>query len=390
MFIAQPHDQGFHVSAGSGVRMTLRNFLRAVVLLLLPLLAFADADGPYVLRNGADTFEAWLVEATPNGERRAVKPVKSGAVITVPAVGAVPAFSFKLRAEAAAAPDSIRTRRNTPLLVVADTHGEYEILVQMLRAQRVVNERLEWRFGRGHLVVLGDVFDRGAHQVEILWLIYALEAQAQKAGGGVHFVLGNHEVMALRGDARYLNPKYRQTTLALGVDSYAELFGASSVLGQWLRSKATVIRINDLLCLHGGISPQIVARNLSAADINTGVRLSWREHDPERGSQRELVEFLLGAEGPLWYRGYFPDADARTAVSVNELDRMLAHFGVRKILIGHTRVPTITPLFEGRVLAVQVYPQRVATGAVTFEALLVSGGNFLRALPDGRTEFITR
>ena len=58
--------------------------------------------------------------------------------------------------------------------------------------------------------------------------------------------------------------------------------------------------------------------------------------------------------------------------------------------MGHTKVPTITPLFDGRVIAVQVYPREDAFGNPIFEALLVRDGARLRAWPDGRTEPLLR
>jgi len=57
---------------------------------------------------------------------------------------------------------------------------------------------------------------------------------------------------------------------------------------------------------------------------------------------------------------------------------------VRRILVGHTIVPTITPLFDGKVIAVQVYPKREG-GEVHFESLLVKSGKLFRATPDGST-----
>lgn len=374
-----------------GWRPTMRmpqRLCRALLALACVLIAAAvraETDGPYVVRRDG-ALQAWSVEETPAGLRRNAQPVKPDETLTVAAVGAVPSFSFKLRSPAAPAPDTVDTRRNAPLFVVADTHGEYEILVQMLRSQRIVDDRLGWNFGRGHLVILGDVFDRGAHQTEILWLIYALEAQAQQAGGGVHLLVGNHEIMALHDDARYLNPKYRQVAALLGVGSYANLFDDDSVLGQWLHSKAAVVKINDLLCLHGGMSPEVVDRDLAIADINAAVRQSWHPRDVTEAQDRERIEFLLGQNGPLWYRGYFPDQAGHVEASDEGVDRVLKHFNVHRILVGHTRVPTITPLMRGKVIAVQVYPQRDDNGTVHFEALWVKGRKFLRALPDGRTE----
>jgi hypothetical protein len=67
-------------------------------------------------------------------------------------------------------------------------------------------------------------------------LIYALEAEARKAGGGVLFVLGNHETMVMRDDLRLSQSQVPAVCRDTGVDSYSQLFGPDSVLGQWLRN----------------------------------------------------------------------------------------------------------------------------------------------------------
>ena len=95
--------------------------------------------------------------------------------------------------------------------------------------------------------------------------------------------------------------------------------------------------------------------------------------------------FLLGDQGPLWFRGYFSTDDAPATVSMQDVDRIREFFGVQTILVGHTRVPTITPLYEGKIIAVQVYPRRDDAGKVEFEALLIRNKALLRALPDGKT-----
>jgi hypothetical protein len=364
-------------------------FRHFVILLALALCArgfAAEVDGPYVMRGTDGKLEAWAVEVTDQGARRRVTPLAPGAAITIPAVGAVPALTVKLRAVEPIAPDTVSARRGTPLFVVADTHGEYEILVQMLGAHHVIDRKLNWSFGRGQLLILGDVFDRGAHHTEILWLLYALEAQARKAGGAMQFVLGNHETMVMRGDLRYLNPKYPVSARILGFESYSGLFGPDSVLGQWLRSKPAVLRLNQYLCLHGGISPGLVDRRIALPDINATVRTLLAESVFDTDAERERAVFLLGEQGPLWYRGYFARDGAPAQATDEDVDRIREHFGVQTILVGHTSVPTITPLFDGKVIAVQVYPRRDEAGKIEFEALLIRDKAMLRALPDGRTE----
>jgi hypothetical protein len=357
-----------------------------VVCLLFTHLAVA-ADGPYVLAKG-DAWQALTVEEAAGVPRKRAADLAAGASIDVKAVGNLPAFQVKLRGPATAAPDEIHTSGKAPMFVVADTHGEYEILVAMLRKHGVVNAKLGWNYGRGDLVVLGDVFDRGSNQLEILWLLYQLEGEARRAGGGVHLVLGNHEVMVLTGDLRYLNPKYVQTTQLMGVNSYSELFGPTSVLGQWLRTKPVVLKINDLLCLHAGISRALVDSGLNLRQINAGVRSVLAGTSPEDESQRQLLELLMGSNGPLWYRGYFAEQTSFPTASAEDVDLSLKTFGVSHILIGHTIVPTVTPLYDGKVIAVQVYPKRDAAGRTSFESLAVKKDGFFRAKLDGTLEMV--
>jgi hypothetical protein len=104
------------------------------------------------------------------------------------------------------------------------------------------------------------------------------------------------------------------------------------------------------------------------------------------GGELERAEFLAGPSGPLWYRGYFADEAGHTQATTGDIQRIKEHFGVSRILVGHTRVPTITPLYAGDVIAVQVYPQREPSGVTHFEALLVRDGRFSRAKPDGQIE----
>lgn len=360
------------------------------LFLVLPALvpaatAAGSMDAPYAKAGKHGWVVQWAEssEAAAPSARRELAAV--GDHVVIPGVGGLPPFPVRLRDPATApVPDEVKVPADAALFVVADTHGEYEILVEFLRNQKIVDTRLRWSFGNGHLVFLGDVFDRGAHQTEILWLIYKLEAEAAAAGGGVHLLLGNHEAMVLRGDVRYLNAKYPRTAEALDAASYSELFGADTLLGQWLRSKQAMLKFNDFLLLHGGISPGLVERRLALADVNRIVR------DVLNGTaapDRDPAKFVMGTSGPLWYRGYFPREDAPAAATAADVDATLRHFGVDAVLVGHTPVPTVTPLYDGKVIAVQVYPHRdEATGAAVIEGVVWENAAWHRARIDGVRE----
>ena len=163
----------------SGMTSIWTRLLAAIFLSLIAAAGFTApvADGPYLMERAG----GWVARSTTGDETApevVERPLRPGDSFTVPGVGAMPAFSVRVREPDGIAQDVIALAAKTPLFVIADTHGEYEILGELLRAHRIVDERLQWSFGKGHVVVLGDVFDRGAHQIEILWLFYELQAQA--------------------------------------------------------------------------------------------------------------------------------------------------------------------------------------------------------------------
>lgn len=344
------------------------------------------ADGPYVLRGQDGGWIAqWAVrDATTAQVQR--KNVDLESDVRVEGVGALPAFDVRLRGEAETAPSQVAPPADVPVFIVADTHGEYEILVELLQSQRIIDAELRWTYGTGHLVFLGDVFDRGSNQMEILWLTYKLEHEALQAGGGTHLLLGNHEAIVLQGDERYLHPKYLETAKAFGAEKYADLFAAETLLGQWLRSKAAVLKFNRTLLVHGGISPDLVNQDISLDDINRAVRdaLAGQEDSGEG-----IRKFVTGTKGPLWYRGYFPMRGNPPEADSADIDHASRHFGVDRILVGHTPVPTVTALYEGRVIAVQVYLERdKETGEAIIEGVVLQDGIWYRGKVDGTREVL--
>src|SRR5438552_5416123 len=92
------------------------------------------------------------------------------------------------------------------VVAVGDVHGAYDRFVEILRASQLVDDRLRWTGGRTHLVQLGDVLDRGPDSLKALDLLDRLQKDASRAGGAVHVLLGNHEVMRMLGDLRYTTP----------------------------------------------------------------------------------------------------------------------------------------------------------------------------------------
>lgn len=238
------------------------------------------------------------------------------------------------------APDPDSLPAPSKILAVSDIHGNLDGLVDLLKAQGVIDANLRWTYGRGHLVIAGDVMDRGIQVTQAFWFIRGLEAPARRVGGGVHLLIGNHEQMVAAGDLRYTRPIYAHPPD--GMPGLAERLGPDGELGRWLRTKPALLKLGPFLFLHGGISPAFVEQGFTVAKANAILRDHFGDPAPEGGAA-----FLLGPEGPLWFRGLVEDSvdDAR-------VDQLLKALRVKAIVVGHTTLPEVAPLHGGRVYAI--------------------------------------
>ena len=259
-------------------------------------------------------------------------------------------------------PDFDQSYSNTDsIAVISDIHGEYGIYIKLMQGNGIIDENLNWNFGKGHLVVLGDMFDRGNMVTEVLWHLFGLEKQAEKAGGRVHVLLGNHEFMVLRNELCDLNEKYSKVE-EISKTAYADLYSEKSVLGKWLRTKPVVITIDNIIFVHGGISTEMIHRNLNFKQINKIFTKKVIGRNLGEVCDRELVKFLNEADGPLWYRGYFYD----THFCESQIDSILDFYGKEHIVVGHTPNETIRSLFGKKILGADAGIGQNQSGEILF------------------------
>ena len=90
------------------------------------------------------------------------------------------------------------------VVAISDVHGAYDAMVETLRNVDILNDELSWTGGTSHLVIVGDLLDRGPRSRDAMDLLMRLEVEAQSAGGRVHVLIGNHESMNMIGDLRYV------------------------------------------------------------------------------------------------------------------------------------------------------------------------------------------
>ncbi len=259
-------------------------------------------------------------------------------------------------------------------VAISDIHGQHDLFLDLLIAQKVVDQDGKWIYGKGHLVVIGDVFDRGDKVTESLWFLFGLEHQAKAAGGKVHMLLGNHELMVIHDDLRYIHPKYVYTQGKLKTP-YNELFDEGTVLGDWLRTKPISITINEVVFVHGGFTKEVLEKTANIDNINSLFRKNLYSEEDLKKSEKSLVDLLYFEKGPLWYRGYAnPEG-----FGSGKTDEILKLLGKSSIVVGHTSMPQIISLHDNRIFLVDSSIKFGTTG----EILVYEKENFYRGLLSG-------
>jgi hypothetical protein len=276
------------------------------------------------------------------------------------------------------------------IVAMGDVHGDYDAFLSVLRSTGLIDDKTRWTGGKTHLVLTGDVLDRGPDSRKVLDLLYQLEKKARSDGGYVHLLTGNHEAMNVYGDLRYTSAEEykafvtpessqwrelyykqhleetRQTApqgeaarkeweqkYPLGFVEHRLQFGPDGKYGKHIRKQNVVIKINDVMFLHAGLSPKYAG--YSIRDINERIQKELEDFKKLEGG------FTLDqTDGPLWYRGL---AQEDTPEIRAHIDAQLKTHGVRRIVIGHT--PTggaVLPRFGGKVVAIDVGMSRVYGG----------------------------
>lgn len=337
------------------------------------LSSYADTDGPYIFEEGG-SYKAHYILPKSGAMQAQLETVSAQSIgshdFHCHDKNGRTLFSFKVNPFEEIHPDVYED--NEAIYALSDIEGNLPALIKLLKAGNVMNSQFQWTFGKGHLVLAGDFFDRGDQVTECLWLIYKLEQEAKKSGGRVHFIIGNHEVMNLSGDIRFVRTKYKTNAGMIG-KSYHDMYSEKSILGRWLRTKPAMLRIRDLLFVHAGISPAYLRHNLDIATINetmmTSIDVPSERYDATAAK-------ALGKGGPLWCR-----AIAKNDVSAAELDAILKFYHAKTIIFGHTKVDNITADQGGKVINLDVRHEK---GEQYQQALLVESGSFYSVNTSGR------
>ena len=237
-------------------------------------------------------------------------------------------------------------------MAIGDVHGDFSALKRCLEIAGVSDENEKWIGGTTHLVQLGDILDRGDSERSCIDLLFALKTQARAAGGEVHILLGNHELMNVDRDFRYVTPGAWTgwSSEAGGEDQLlADLLAINKLGSDPLANCTPTQRERATAFLPGGFMARRLARMPVAVHIgdtllvHAGVRLAYARYGLDR-INAETAAWLRGRgprpqildhdDSPLWVRQYSVP-NVRDAAE-RELEQVLRTVGAQRMVVGHT------------------------------------------------------
>lgn len=262
-------------------------------------------------------------------------------------------------------------------LATSDIEGDLEAFAFLLIDAGVMDDDYNWVFGSGHLAISGDLFDRGNKVNECLWLLYRLESQAIAQGGKINFVLGNHDMSNLTADFEHTHLKYGVNAVLMD-ETLETLYAKDTELGRWLRTKNIVERLGPFIFIHGGISPEMAALNLSYDAINNRGRLLMNDN-----CATSICETIDGSSGIYWDRGM-----ARELYTQEEVDNAISAFDGKRVVIGHTILDNISLFYNNKVIGIDLdHPVNFENGFM--KALYYEDFELFEFFTDGNNQIYT-
>jgi hypothetical protein len=271
------------------------------------------------------------------------------------------------REAAAGGPPELRLRYPAAdrIIAIGDVHGDMGAFRQSLLAAGVVDKDGAWAGGKTVLVQVGDQLDRGDDEREIYETLFRLQDTAPAAGGAVHILLGNHELINVQMDYRYVTeggfadfergggvprppasaklripPPVAKRIRALprAMQARARALSPGGPLAVELARRAQVaVIVGDNVFVHGGLSPQHLTHGgkPASAALRTlaGINEECRDYMLGVGKQPTV---LRGGSSPVWMRAYSNAGVRPGSDACRMLGETLRLLGARRMIVGHT------------------------------------------------------
>jgi hypothetical protein len=248
------------------------------------------------------------------------------------------------------------------LYVFGDIHGDYDLLIDMLKLSQTItinNNDIEWIGGDSVIVQIGDQIDscrpesnrqcanidnKKPEDLKVLNLMTYLGTLAEKANGMVISLLGNHEIMNVQGNLSYVskdNITFHDQDFNTGKKIRKNLFKPGGQYAKILAcSRQSCVIVGSHLFVHAGIINNLISylekNNITDLDkINLYIKLWLLGINPNIDLNTLLDDQTIS---PFWVRdlGMLESNLELDNTKCSNIKRTLEFYQINDIIIGHT------------------------------------------------------
>jgi hypothetical protein len=272
------------------------------------------------------------------------------------------------------------------LIAIGDLHGDLSVTLIALKLAGVISkdifpynvQNIQWTGGSTWVVQLGDQIDRcrpddweknciadyddvvedEGNNMMIIQIFQKLDAQAKKVGGRVLGMIGNHELMNIDRDFRYVSPKEflefvppnernRKKTddgYPYGYYHRLKVFErGGNIAKHYALQKKSITIVGKNLFVHGGLSHELVSK-YSLHEINEVVK-KWLLKQETKQEEQMFDEIFRDDDdvSPFWCRLYSED-DGEGENTLEGFEKLLEIINKRnkklqpieRVIVAHT------------------------------------------------------
>lgn len=260
------------------------------------------------------------------------------------------------------------------LVAIGDVHGDLAATKRALKLAGAIDDAGEWVGGDLFVVQTGDQLDRGDDDRAILDLFEDLTTKAKAKGGTFLPLNGNHELMNVQLDFRYVtegsNPPFNEFAASAppGLPNVPEsqkgraaAFFPGGPYAKKLAERPIVAIVGDSVFVHGGVLPKHVDYGLEKMDAEVRAWL--------RGESKAPPPIVVAEDGVVWARHYSASPGREECAT---LARVLESLGKKRMVMGHTpQKPGISAACDDKAWRIDTGMSRHYGGSV--EVLEITG-----------------
>ena len=289
------------------------------------------------------------------------------------------------------------------LVAIGDLHGDLIATLKVLKLAEVIPQNttinnianVQWTGGDTWVIQLGDQIDRcrpddwvqnclkdltdvyedEGNNMLIFKLFLRLDDEAKKYGGRVLGLLGNHELMNVDKDFRYVSPKeflefvpekdrtskYTKDGFPLGYYHRTKAFErGGNIAKTYSIKKKSIMTIGSYLFVHGGMSIDL-AKKYSIAEINQIVAKWLLKQDSEQ--ETKIFDEIFRDDddmSPFWCR-IFSEEEGEDETTLENFNKLINNINQKNKLLKPIKgmVVAHTPQFMDNKYLNGIYDKRL-------------------------------